>query len=347
MVAFALAVAGVFVALTVGRGQASRSGNTLSFVSNRPNIHELLLLDLSYGLSYPLARYPIAVLRSPAWSPDGRNLAYVIDQDARRQLHFLSLDNGMRRNLTYQYSEDFSPAWSPDGAWLAFVSNRDRQREIYLLDTHCLFQRSDCGEGIRNLTNSPAEEFEPSWSPDSTRIAFVTDRDRQSEIYVMDIASGETRNFTQHRAQDFSPTWSPDGTQIAFVTDRTRNYEVFVMDAEDGSEVRNITRNRAEEWFPVWSPDGAKLAFISDQMGTYEVYVYDMAGGAPRNITRNDANDFLPVWSPDGTQIALVSTRDEHQQVYLTDLDCRGAPEHCSRPITSGRTENSVPVWRP
>lgn len=345
---FTPAAIGIMLTLIFSRTLPAIAGETLTLVSNNRTQNEIQIIDLSRGLTHTVARSRSLIFRSLAWSPNSHWLAYVTEaQQGVSELVVVSLDDHHRFRLAGRGIGQLRPTWSPDGEQLAFIfAGRtfvSRQSDIYLLDVRCAFQLKPCQNPMRNLTDTPANEREPTWSPDGKHIAFVTDQDGQREIYVRDIDGSSLLNLTRHRAEDFSPAWSPDGKQIAFVSDRARNYEIFVMDADTGDNVRNVSHNRAEEWSPAWSPDGKNLTFISDQTGSYQVYLLTLDNHQIRNLTRYNSNDFSPAWSPDGKQIAFVSSRSEFQGVYLLNVDC----EDCIYPVTTLRGESSSPTWRP
>ena len=127
-----------------------------------------------------------------------------------------------------------------------------------------------------------------------TRIAFVSERDGNHEIYVMDDDGGNPRNLTNNRHEDSSPSWSPDGKRIVFRSKRDGNHEIYVMD-DNGENQRRLTKNRYA-WLPSWSPDGKRIAFASDRNGNFEIYVMDDDGENRRNLTKNRQNDFSPAW---------------------------------------------------
>ena len=144
------------------------------------------------------------------------------------------------------------------------------------------------------------------------QIAFVSDRDRNDEIYVMDNDGGNQRNLTNHPSDDYAPSWSPDGTRIAFVSDRDGNYEIYVMDA-DGGNPQKLTNSPDDDFHPSWSTDGKRIVFSSERDGhfigefeeiTSEIYVMDVDGGNPQRLTENRKNDWSPSWSPDGTRMS-------------------------------------------
>ena len=145
---------------------------------------------------------------------------------------------------------------------IAFYSNRDGNNEIYVMNGD--------GSGLNNLTNNPADDYEPAWSPDGKKIAFWSNRDGNNEVYVMNADGSDQTNLTNNPADDggASTFWSPDGKKIVFASDRDGNRDVFVMNA-DGTNPTNLTNNPAADDLPAWSPDGAKIAFTSDRGGIY------------------------------------------------------------------------------
>ena len=118
-------------------------------------------------------------------------------------------------------------------------------------------------------------------------IAFVTNRDGNDEIYVMD-RGGAVRNLTSSGARDRNPVWSPDGSRIAFVSDREGNNEVYVTDLT--GNMLNLTSSSGSDSDPVWSPDGLRIAFTSDRDGNREIYVVDAAVELVRRAGPADAN---------------------------------------------------------
>jgi len=133
------------------------------------------------------------------------------------------------------------------------------------------------------------------------KIAFVSDRDGNQEIYVMNADGSDQTNITNNSASERDAEWSPDGSKIAFVSHCDGNQEIYVMNA-DGSDQTNITNNPANDYSPEWSPDGTHIVFVSDRDGNEEIYIMNADGTDQTNITNNPANDRFPVWSPQQTR---------------------------------------------
>ena len=200
----------------------------------------------------------------------------------------------------------FSP---PDNDWeVAFVSQRDGNPEIYAVDA--------AGRSPRRLTNDPALDGGPTWSPDGSRLAFHTARDANLEIYTMDPNGTNLRRLTDNPAADTDPAWSPDSSRIAFVSDRDGNSEIYVMSA-DGSGVQRLTNDPAVDTYPAWSPNGSQIAFASSRGGSSEIYVMDINGGNVQLLTNLfGANGWYPAWSPNGLLLAFSVERDGLADLY-------------------------------
>ncbi len=172
----------------------------------------------------------------------------------------------------------------------------------------------------------------PAWSPDGTRIAFVSARGGNPDVYTMKADGSDVVQVTKNRSNDLMPRWSPDGRRLVFASDRDGNYEIYTA-AADGSELRALTSNAESDYAPDWSPDGKSIAFVSQRDGNDEIYAMDSDGGNPRRLTRCPVIDTAPRWSPDGRKLLFLSGRhlEESQGVnismlaYVMDADGRNS----------------------
>jgi Tol biopolymer transport system component len=149
--------------------------------------------------------------------------------------------------------------------------------------------RADGSDAVRITADSglwgQSLETDPAWSPDGGKIAFVSDRDRNREIYVADADGSSPRRLTDDLATDQFPAWSPDGSKIAFGTDRDGNEEIYVMSASDGSGQANLTADPATDRYPAWSPDGTKIAFRSSRAHSFDIFLMNADGSGVTRLT--------------------------------------------------------------
>ena len=218
-------------------------------------------------------------------------------------------------------------------AKIAFSSTRDGNYEIYVMD-------SNGGNQVR-LTDDPAVDWDPTWSPDGDRIAFVSSRGTYLQIYTMD---SDGRNLMQltHASNVSEPAWSPDGAKIAFTRPKERKIQVWVMDADGGNQVQltHIGSNH----FPAWSPNGDLIAFVTFKRHRgSEIYVIDRYGNNEQRLTQDLATKTFPSWSPDGQFIAYSGLRNEVFQIYAVRTDGSGLTER----LTHNLPNKSSPAWSP
>jgi len=226
-----------------------------------------------------------------------------------------------------------TPTATAPGGWIAFRSDRHNNWEIYKM-------RAD-GSQVTRLTDNPAGDEEPCWSPDGNWIAFVSDRDENMEIYKMGADGSQVTRLTDDPASDWPSSWSPDGQWIAFVSYRDGNLEIYKMRA-NGSQVTNLTKNPAWDWQPSWSPDGNWIAFQSDHDGNAEIYKMRADGSEVTRLTDDPATDWQPSWSPDGNWIAFNRIRDGNEEIYVMRADGSEVTR-----LTYNRARDGYPSWSP
>ena len=279
-------------------------------------------------------------------------IAFASNRDGDNEIYVMDPDGGNLRRLTNNSDGDRDPVWSPDGKRIAFKSDRDGHVNVHGWPTHDIYVMDADGSNQQNLTNNPADDWDPSWSPDGRRIAFTSRRDGpfNIEVYVMDADGSNLQNLTNNPRDDRNPSWSPYGARIAFSARRKGHFEnkfsitheVYVMDA-DGENQRRLTDNRSNDWDPSWSPDGKRITFMADRKGNLEkfnIYVMDADGGNVQNLTNHRAWDGSPSWSPDSQRIVFHSERDGNYEIYVMDADGGNLQN-----LTNHPRHDSSPAW--
>jgi Tol biopolymer transport system component/serine/threonine protein kinase/tetratricopeptide (TPR) repeat protein len=195
------------------------------------------------------------------------------------------------------------------------------------------------------LTTEIAHDWHPDYSPDGTRIAFASNRDGATEIYVMQADGSDVRRLTFNTTEDDCPAWSHDGQKIAFQSRRDGQMEVYVMDA-DGSNQRNLTNSPAEDTRPAWSPDDQRIAYGSNTLDAptnYDVFTMRTDGSDKIKLTDSTSFDSDATWSPDGRKIAFTSDRDgKSYDIYVMNADGSDV-----RNLTNHPGDDAKPAWSP
>jgi dipeptidyl aminopeptidase/acylaminoacyl peptidase len=162
------------------------------------------------------------------------------------------------------------------------------------------------GSGPRDISQSPASDFDPALSPDGSRVVFSSTRSGNGDLYLVGQDGTGLVQLTKSRYADTTPAWSPDGKQIVFASANLAGPGLFVINA-DGTGLRRITTEKAGASDPTWSPNGTTIAFVRSVKGTAaEIYTVPAAGGVATRITRNAVPDLSPTWSPDGLHLAFT-----------------------------------------
>lgn len=155
----------------------------------------------------------------PAWSPDGKSLAFTTTRDANQEIYLCDADGSNLRRITSHPAIDSHPTWSPDGQQIAFCSARFGNLEICVMNSD--------GTSVRRLTDHPAMDYQPKWSPDGHWIAFTSTRDGNYEVYLIHPDGSGLRCLSNHPGVDKDPAWHPDGMRVTFVSNRDGKFDLY------------------------------------------------------------------------------------------------------------------------
>lgn len=218
---------------------------------------------------------------------------------------------------------------------IIFASNRDGQN-----NQTDLYMSSPDGLEITRLTTDASvdEGSTPRLSPDGTRVVFTSTINDNTDIYILDIASGIINRITDAEERDAAPSWSPNGQQLVFESFRDGNLEIYIVNA-DGSNPTRLTNDPAGDSNPVWSPTSNEIAFASNRFGNSDLFLLNTSG-AVSTLTTNPAPDNTPAWSPDGNFIAFQSFSGDLSHICVIGRD--GLNQVC---VTPNMALYGAPVW--
>jgi TolB protein len=226
---------------------------------------------------------------SPAWSPDGRKLAYVSFENGRSEVYVQELRSGARRRASARKGVNSAPAWSPDGKRLALtLSKGDGNLDVYLLDLS--------NQMLKRLTEWPSIETEPNWSRDGKQIYFTSDRSGAPQIYRISAEGGRAERITFEGAYNARPRIAPDGRQIAVVHNDRGNYRIAVVDVER-AYTRVLTDGSLDE-SPSFAPNGETLIYASKMGGLGVLASVSVDGRLQQRIAAVNGEVREPAWSP-------------------------------------------------
>jgi len=233
----------------------SPDGRRMIFIKVLEGHEQLFMADADGRNEHQITRGP-ADREDPAWSPDGKQVAYVLI-GAKKSLHVMNVDGSDDRALTPPGQSPIHPEWMPDGRSILYCTDDDlhppqkNAAEIY---------RIDVATGRVFTLISGGVNTYPVPSPDGTKMAFRKMLGTNSEVFVANLDGTGMTNLTNNPAFEGWPAWSPDAKRIAFAGNRNGVYQVFVMNA-DGSDVRLVANTEGRATAPKWSRDGKSIYF--------------------------------------------------------------------------------------
>jgi Tol biopolymer transport system component len=254
---------------------------------------------------------------APAWTPDGRSLVFVSDQQGGWNLWLLELGSATPRALTFGQFQYTNPFVLPDGRSIAVASDRGSATRAW---TDLWVLTLEGSQERRLISESPTvKEFAPAISPDGRWLAYLDlpmNRPPRYRVVLMELPAGLPRVLTEDRVV-FSPIrFSPDSRWILYTASTLGSSDVWTIGV-DGAGARALTMQPSSEVAGDYSPDGTTIAFVSNQSGADELWLMEPQGRQARQLTRDGATASLPAFSPDSAQIAYTSTKSGNQDIWL------------------------------
>jgi len=225
---------------------------------------------------------------NPAWSPDGRSIAYTSYRRGPPNIFVSHIYEGTLDEVTKGPGENWLPAWSPDGTRFAFTSTRDGNAEIYVANRD--------GSNVRRLTNNPAIDSTPTWAPTGTQVAFTSDRSGSPQIYI--VAADGLGNVQRLTSESYAdrPTWSPAPfNEIAYAARNGPGFNIKVIDVAT-RQTKQITFDEGSNESPAYAPNGRHIAFMSTRAGKAQIFTITRDGRNLKQLTRT-GNNYQPDWS--------------------------------------------------
>lgn len=256
-------------------------------------------------------------------------IVFVSDRDGNMEIYMMDWDGYNQIRLTFNNVVETLPSISPDKKIVAYTSYRKLNPDLYLYNII---------EGKNIALFSGGLNYSADFSHDGKKIAFVSSRDGNAEIYIANVDGTNLKRITFNPAIDTSPSWSPSGREIAFTSDRSGSPQIYIMDS-DGANVRRLSFEGSYNDSPAWSPDGDRIAYVSRINNSFDIYVYNLRNNTVTKITEESGRNENPSWSPDGRHIVFASNRSDSYQIYIVDYDGL----NLRRLTNSGN--NKMPKW--
>lgn len=259
----------------------------IAFISTGSGNKEVYISDFD-GYNPRQVTDTKSITISPAWSSDGKWIAYTSYVNGNPDLYIKNLKE-KRGAVIAKKGINTTPSWVPGKFELAATLSFSGDPEIYLL--------TGTGKIIKRLTYTWGIDVSPTWSPDGKKMAFVSKRSGTPQIYIKNIESGRAERLTFIGHYNTQPSWSPQGDKIAYSSIDKGRGNIWVIGI-DGNDPIQLTSDEGDSESPTWSPDGSLIAFSSTREGPSKIYVMTAYGTDHRRLLTLPGKQTEPKWSP-------------------------------------------------
>ncbi|MBU3947322.1 MAG: Tol-Pal system beta propeller repeat protein TolB [Proteobacteria bacterium] len=259
----------------------------IAFVSTGSGNKEIYICDFD-GTNVRQFTKNKAITLFPAWSSDGKWLAYTSYLKGNPDLYIKNIANNSISSVAKK-GINITPSWMPGQFALAATLSYSGDQDIYLM--------TGDGKIIKKLTNSTGSDVSPAFSPNGKKMAFVSSRSGTPQIYIQDIDTGAVQRLTFNGRYNTQPCWSHKGDKIVYCGMDEGRHNIYIIGL-DGKAPVQLTHNEGNNESPSWSPDGSLIVFSSTREGPSRIYVMTSYGTDQRRLFAISGEQTNPKWSP-------------------------------------------------